>query len=64
MTVITTRYFSRYPPTNNKSITNIKIISAVDRLAGKMNHTTVITGSHRGTMEETKVILVSLNLLR
>ena len=53
------KYFMGYPPKKAKTISIEKMISAVDKFAGKINNNTENTGSQRGIIEALKEISLS-----
>ena len=53
------KYFKGYPPKKAKTINIEKMISAVDKFAGKINNNTENIGSQRGIIEALKEISLS-----
>jgi hypothetical protein len=59
--MIPKRYFSGYPPKKTRMTTIENNRTAVDRLAGRINSTTINTGSHSGIIEDFKRYILGLS---
>src|SRR5660398_143221 len=52
-------YFNGYPPKNTNTITIVKMMAVVEKLAGKISINTRKTGNHNGKIVSLKVTVFS-----